>query len=302
MHWKPRDYPRWESQILSTEQQTIVCEDLGPFFRLQVSAAVATALFDLRIFRGTSLPPTAEPAPILVPKTGGIEPYTAYLKHGPLATLGAFSFANTVLPWNLVAGRYCSIAEGLGMFGEQHPTDRATTSVWSYSPRNPVVSLILADLGIADFQTYPYQQKPPPVISNDVWIGANVTLARGITIGDGAIVGAGAVVTRSVEPFSVVGGNPARLIRRRFGDALCERYLRVQWWNYALAAINRPAFLEPERFIDQIEDLSASGRLRPYRPPVFNVSALLDMLDRLRSGAWTPPERPTLDDLVVQEP
>jgi acetyltransferase-like isoleucine patch superfamily enzyme len=285
---------------LSAEQQTIVCEDLGSCYQLRVTAAVAAAFFDLRIFRGTSLPPAAEHAPILVPKAARIEPYTAYLMRGPLATLGAFSFAHTVLPWNLVVGRYCSIAEGLGMFGEQHPTDRATTSVWSYSPRNPVVALILADLGITDFQTYPYPQKPPAVIGNDVWIGANVTLARGVTIGDGAIVGAGAVVTRSVEPFSVVGGNPARLIRRRFSDALCERYLRVQWWNYALVAINRPAFLDPERFIDQIEDLSASGRLRPYRPPVFDVSALLDMLDLLRSGAWTPPERPTLDDLVVQ--
>jgi acetyltransferase-like isoleucine patch superfamily enzyme len=280
------------------EHQAIACEDHGAFYRLQVTAAVAAALFDLRIFRGMSIPPGQEPAPVVFPKNARIEPYTAYLVRGPLATLGAFSYAHTALPWNLVMGRYCSIAADLQMFGEQHPTERATTSVWSYSPENPVVSLILADLGIRDFQTYPAPQKPPATIGHDVWIGANVTLARGITIGDGAIIGAGAVVTRSVEPFCVVGGNPARLIRRRFPDSLCDRYLKAQWWNYALVGIDRPAFLKPEQFIGQIEDLVASGRLRPYRPPVLDAPALLAMLDQLHAGTWTLPPRPSRHDLL----
>jgi acetyltransferase-like isoleucine patch superfamily enzyme len=287
-----------EACSLSAEPQTIACDDRGQYYHVQVTGAVATALFELRIFRGMSMPPGQEAAPLVFPKNARIEPYTAYLMRGPLATLGAFSFAHTVLPWDLVVGRYCSIAAGLGMFGEQHPTDRATTSAWSYSPQNPVVSLLLDDLGITDFQTYAARQKPPAAIGNDVWIGSNVTLARGITIGDGAIVGAGAVVTRSVEPFCIVGGNPARLIRRRFPDALCDRYLRTQWWNYALAGIRRPAFLNPEQFIVQIEDLAASGRLRPYRPAVLDAPALLGVLEKLREGTWTPPARPTRDVLL----
>jgi hypothetical protein len=128
-----------------------------------------------------------------------------------------------------------------------------------------------------------------------------VTLARGITIGHGAIVGAGSVVTRTVDPFCVVERNPARLIRRRFPDALCERYLRAQWWNYALAGMRRPAFLHPEHFILQVEDLAASGRLRPCVSPVLDAPALLAMPDRLRDGTWTPPPRPRRHDLLAPD-
>ena len=69
-------------------------------------------------------------------------------------------------------------------------------------------------------------------MGNDVWLGNSVTVMPGITIGDGAIVGTNALVTRNVEPYTIVGGNPARKIRDRFDDETKALLLQLQWWNW----------------------------------------------------------------------
>ena len=68
------------------------------------------------------------------------------------------------------------------------------------------------------------------VIGNDVWIGGRATILRGVTIGDGAVVGAGAVVTRDVEPYTVVGGVPARPIKKRFPEPVIDKLEELCWW------------------------------------------------------------------------
>src|SRR5690606_39214275 len=98
---------------------------------------------------------------------------------------------------------------------------------------------------------------------NDVWIGRNVTLMHGVQIGDGAIVAAGSVVTKNVPPYSIVGGMPAKLIRMRFPDGLIERLIRVRWWQYCRNDMPQIAFDNPERALDQIEDMVAAGRIKP---------------------------------------
>lgn len=70
------------------------------------------------------------------------------------------------------------------------------------------------------------------IIGNDVWIGANVVILRGVTVGDGAILAAGAVVTKDVPPYTIVGGVPAKVIKKRFDDEIIERLEKIQWWNY----------------------------------------------------------------------
>lgn len=69
-------------------------------------------------------------------------------------------------------------------------------------------------------------------IGNDVWIGAGVTIMDGVKIGDGAIVGANSLVLKDVEPYSIVGGTPAKFIRKRFMDEEIEFLLKVKWWNF----------------------------------------------------------------------
>lgn len=73
--------------------------------------------------------------------------------------------------------------------------------------------------------------KGAPVVGNDVWIGTDVTVMSGVRIGDGAVVAANSVVTRDVEPFSIVGGNPARHIKYRFDEPARTKLLELAWWN-----------------------------------------------------------------------
>lgn len=69
-------------------------------------------------------------------------------------------------------------------------------------------------------------------IGNDVWIGAGSVILSGLSIGDGSVIAAGSIVTKDVEPYSIVGGNPAKIIKKRFADDIIEKLLRIQWWEY----------------------------------------------------------------------
>ena len=75
------------------------------------------------------------------------------------------------------------------------------------------------------------------VIGNDVWIGRGARVLSGVTIGDGSVVGAYGVVTKDVSPYSIVGGNPAREIRKRFSDRQVASLLRIAWWDWPLEKI-----------------------------------------------------------------
>jgi virginiamycin A acetyltransferase len=74
--------------------------------------------------------------------------------------------------------------------------------------------------------------KGDTVVGNDVWIGQNATFMPGVHIGDGVIIAANSVVTRDVPAYHIAGGNPARLIRKRFDDALISYLLEIKWWDW----------------------------------------------------------------------
>lgn len=92
-------------------------------------------------------------------------------------------------------------------------------------------------------------------IGNDVWIGANVVIMPGVTIGDGAVIAAGAVVTEDVEPYSVVGGIPAKFLKYRFSRDIIEKLLDIQWWNWPDEVIrdNINLFLNPIEFCKNVK-------------------------------------------------
>ena len=75
------------------------------------------------------------------------------------------------------------------------------------------------------------------VVGNDVWIGYKATIMPGVQIGDGAIIASNATVVKDVEPYSVVGGNPAKLIRKRFSEAEITKLLQLQWWDWPIEKI-----------------------------------------------------------------
>lgn len=76
------------------------------------------------------------------------------------------------------------------------------------------------------------------VIGNDVWIGNSVTIMQGVKIGDGAIIGTNALVSKDVEPYTIVGGNPAKVIRKRFDEETIHFLLDLAWWNWSIEKIS----------------------------------------------------------------
>jgi acetyltransferase-like isoleucine patch superfamily enzyme len=124
---------------------------------------------------------------------------------------------------SLTIGAFCSIAEGAQIFlGGNHRADWITTY--------PFGHIYQEHLGANAPAGHP-STNGPVVIGNCVWIGANATIMSGVSISDGAIIAANATVTRDVGPYEIVGGNPAKLIRKRFEDTIIEKLLELAWWN-----------------------------------------------------------------------
>ncbi|MFH1425975.1 MAG: CatB-related O-acetyltransferase [Candidatus Kerfeldbacteria bacterium] len=101
----------------------------------------------------------------------------------------------------------------------------------------------------------PIQTNGDITIGNDVWIGRRAIILSGVTIGDGAVVGAGAVVTKSVEPYTIVGGNPARVIRKRFDDSTIAKLLELRWWGWDIKKILTNATIILSADIERLMEL-----------------------------------------------
>jgi acetyltransferase-like isoleucine patch superfamily enzyme len=82
-----------------------------------------------------------------------------------------------------------------------------------------------------NFSTHYFETTKRTKIGNDVWIGNNCLIKNGITIGDGAIIGMGSVITKDVEPYMIVAGNPGKIIRKRFDDETIEFLINTKWWE-----------------------------------------------------------------------
>jgi virginiamycin A acetyltransferase len=130
-------------------------------------------------------------------------------------------------PERLVIGRFCQIAHGV-----QFITASANHRHDGFSS----FPFAIFDGPSADRPSLP-GPGPDTVIGNDVWLGSGATVLPGARIGDGAIVGACAVVSGEVPPYSVVAGNPARVLRRRFDDATIERLCAIRWWDWPIDRI-----------------------------------------------------------------
>ncbi len=138
--------------------------------------------------------------------------------------------SNTSIYSNVKIGKFCSIAPNVQIAPGEHEMSNISTHPFMYNP------IWRKKLGIKEKEEYQCdigKSEEFTKIGNDVWIALNAFIKRGVTIGDGAVIGACSVVTKDVEPYSIVVGNPARHIRYRFKKEEIEKLqlLKEKWWN-----------------------------------------------------------------------
>lgn len=144
----------------------------------------------------------------------------------PGYSMGVHSYGLPIVhDWNegttLRIGKYCSIAKNVQIFlGGNHRTDWISTY--------PFPAFFAAAKGIENYGF----SKGDVIIGSDVWLGRNCTILSGVTIGHGAVVGAASVVTKNVEAYSIVGGNPAKHLHWRFDEPTRKALLETAWWDW----------------------------------------------------------------------
>lgn len=186
------------------------------------------------------------PENILYPRSGDTQ--TIYLKQAitnPNIIVGDYTMYNDFVnnpvefekhnvlyhyPINgdkLIVGKFCSIACGARFLFTSANHTLGSLSTYPFP-------LFFEEWGLEKRNvTSAWDNKGNIVVGNDVWIGYEAVILSGVTIGDGAIIGARAVVTKDVPPYTIVGGIPAKPIRKRFSDETIDCLMKLQWWNWS---------------------------------------------------------------------
>lgn len=168
-------------------------------------------------------------------------------------SVGKYTYGKPIVLWDnsgakLTIGNFCSIASNVHIYlGGNHRTDWISTYPFGHIHKNT----------FKNFNGTGHPATKGDVnIGNDVWIGDNVTIMSGVTIGDGAVIANNSHVVKNVEPYSLVGGNPATKIKYRFTPAQIEKLLKIQWWYWDDEKIDEFTPLlcsgDIEKFIDRV--------------------------------------------------
>jgi len=144
----------------------------------------------------------------------------------------------------LVIGKFCAIAaETRFIMTGDHKLDAISTypfPIFGYGWEHA-------------FNVYDLPVKGDIIVGNDVWFGYDSLIMNGVTIGHGSIVATRAVVVKDVPPYSIVAGNPAKVVKKRFDDATIDRLLHIAWWDWDIDKINRNLVTICHLNIDQLE-------------------------------------------------
>jgi len=152
------------------------------------------------------------------------------------------------ITWAARIGKFANIAAYVRINATNHPIERATLHHFTYRSNDywPDAE--------RDESFFAWRRENAVTIGHDVWIGHGATVLPGVTVGNGAVIGSGAVVTKDVEAYTLVGGVPARVIRRRFDEKTSERMDKLAWWDWShetlrralpdFRALGAPAFLD----------------------------------------------------------
>lgn len=149
----------------------------------------------------------------------------------------------------LIIGKFCAIAAETRflMASAVHKLDAISTYIF------PIFE------GWEVYDAFQLPVKGDIIVGNDVWFGYDSLIKAGITIGDGAIIATRSVVVKDVPPYSIVGGNPAQIIRMRFDDKTIERLLQIAWWDWDIQKIQKNLKLICGLDVNALEDAKFSG-------------------------------------------
>ena len=147
----------------------------------------------------------------------------------------------------LIIGKFCMIASGATfiMSGGNHLTDAISSYPFSIFGGDWMEAM--------EGKSYPF--KGDTIIGNDVWIGHNAVIMPGLKIGDGAIIATNSTVVKDVEPYTVVGGNPAKAIRKRFSEEIIELLLQLRWWDWDMERITRSVKLLSGKDVEALKQM-----------------------------------------------
>lgn len=206
---------------------------------------------------------------IIYPRTGDTQ--TVYLKSvitKPTIEVGDFTIYNDFVndprdfeknnvlyhyPINhdkLIIGKFCSIACGAKFIFNCANHTLESLSTYTFPLFFEEWNLPKSEVATA------WDNKGDIVIGNDVWIGYDAVIMAGVHIGDGAIIGTRAVVTKDVEPYSIVGGVPAKEIRKRFAPDVVAKLLELKWWNWPSEKIKNHIVAIQSGNIDELLKIS----------------------------------------------
>jgi len=140
--------------------------------------------------------------------------------------------ANNSIIRNAKIGKFCSIGDNVRTMLGIHPTKNfVSTSPSFFSLKSPNGLILTQKQRFKEHKYVDKDKKYVVEIGNDVWIGNNVLIMDGVKIGDGSVIAAGAIVTKDVEPYAIVGGIPAKIIKYRFDEVKISKLLKIKWWN-----------------------------------------------------------------------
>ncbi|MAO16334.1 CatB-related O-acetyltransferase [Muricauda ruestringensis] len=179
-----------------------------------------------------------------------------FLKDDPYTTLGHRTYENGALVWRwtkseIIIGKYCSIANNVRFIADEgHHTTSKITSF-------PLAINLYKNVNESEFnKKWNVEQKEGITIGNDVWIGMNSIILPGVHIGDGVTIAANSIVTKDVPDYSVVGGNPAKILKFKFNKSQIDILKKISWWDWDEDLIKERIddfYTNPESFIEKYQ-------------------------------------------------